>query len=717
MSLTPASQCGRIVRRHVYTPSDSVWISDGALSSVFERYCAISKTSVRYGSSLPGPMENRRRLGKRHMGELSFGQSHTGAPLWEIANTVDLTQWKWQPPTLYGSRRRDRQARRAKPLTFGGMISNWLSSPDPGLAEYSQNINDLPSEVPEQPAAEMSAPQDVPTMIWDTHADPQELVDQGLNLLLIDMSLDSTLSTTPNFSHFCNAFNWNLSNGRLSDESICLISRKIRGSLVRTFGPLDEDWKQRRVDDLKLQLLRALLAGLSTRLSNGSHPFESSSWNDLLLGISKLRRNGLRIFSRAMVHIPKSNLSNVSAGILANLDAYFVAMGRGKDVRNSTLVRQANILSNALWRLDADADANILTAATLKVSRYVGTEQLNYEQIRSSWLHVLARMPGICQKYLARTCATLEAAKDTRPLTRTEIGRLFIAQCHKRKNSNLDDVYFLYQALNDKAGPSHSNRYAILCSRFWTTGQFPHIRGLCRFLRDLGRTQDLFQLVRGFNDLVQNHATPLVTLAIGIGDPQLAIRISTLYADSVEKDRDREFWGSEFGAQAVKELLTTRSMRTSKLFGALGMVRKRRDRVLRSRRRGRSAIPLSQIEKVARLTELLAAAPYLSNRTSFSLVSLCIHYLRYHNAGLPPEVIRALIHNVTRDLAEGKVGKTARIIWVLRQASQHTSPLVAWRLKLAIERWRRQNLGLPPQDPLVHRGRAPCLLSTQYSWV
>ncbi|KAI0482983.1 hypothetical protein GGR56DRAFT_670802 [Xylariaceae sp. FL0804] len=98
MSPFPTAHCCRVVRTHLRPQCDSIWIPDALLYSAFERFRATAPAAARHASSVPGPMESRRRVGKRHMGELNLGQPHAAAPLWALENLVDLSQWTWKPP-------------------------------------------------------------------------------------------------------------------------------------------------------------------------------------------------------------------------------------------------------------------------------------------------------------------------------------------------------------------------------------------------------------------------------------------------------------------------------------------------------------------------------------------------------------------------------------------------------------------------------------------
>ncbi|RYP17777.1 hypothetical protein DL765_004355 [Monosporascus sp. GIB2] len=528
-------------------------------------------------------MEGRRRSGRRRMGELTFGQVQSGAPFWEIGNAVDLTKWTWRPPTRKDSPLQGSQACAGQEVALSGSLSAWLSSPDPNnipqlQQEEAQNTRDALSEKLGQRAALSTLAQDAPTFTWDAQSDPQSIADQGLDLLLQGVSESLTLSTTPNFTRFCMALTQSLSNGNFSAKAILVILQGVREGWARALGSLDEDQQKRIADDLKLQLFGAILDGLYVGTSNGHYPFEHRLWNDMLHAISELQRNNLRIFARAITCIPASNLNDVSSGILANLKAYFTAMAT-ETPKAATLIRQANKLAKALQSLDSARNAGILAAATEQVSRYMGSQSVDYERARLSWLHVLARMPGVGQKYLARTCTALEADRNSKPFTAKQICRLFLAQLHRHGETEPNHHQFARLGpafIHDSLQKSGEHDcYAVLAGKLWLTGRWSHIKGLCRFLDRLGRRQDIFRLVLGFNNLIKDHASPFVKLALGMGDPGLAIRIVAHYAECRKKPR-KTFWESGFVEGAVTELLRTYSIKTRKLTGVLGVFAKKR---------------------------------------------------------------------------------------------------------------------------------------------
>ncbi|KAG9246578.1 hypothetical protein BJ878DRAFT_496513 [Calycina marina] len=94
--------CSRTARRQVTAPLDSLWLSEEHLASAFQRFCLVSRTTRRYGSFVPGPLEARRRMGKRRMGnytEYASTYEPPNAIQWRLVGRVDRTQWRWQAPT------------------------------------------------------------------------------------------------------------------------------------------------------------------------------------------------------------------------------------------------------------------------------------------------------------------------------------------------------------------------------------------------------------------------------------------------------------------------------------------------------------------------------------------------------------------------------------------------------------------------------------------
>lgn len=82
--------------------NQAVWVRDDLLVAVFQSFCGKHANSKRHGSSVPGPMECRRRAGKRRLS--AFAEAPPTplidvGTLWGYPTAVDRSQWQWQPPS------------------------------------------------------------------------------------------------------------------------------------------------------------------------------------------------------------------------------------------------------------------------------------------------------------------------------------------------------------------------------------------------------------------------------------------------------------------------------------------------------------------------------------------------------------------------------------------------------------------------------------------
>jgi hypothetical protein len=69
----------RVLRKHPASPSHSIWISDALLAESIQRFTCVHR---RYGSSVPGPLEARRRAkGRKNTSLASVG---SGGPAIEV---------------------------------------------------------------------------------------------------------------------------------------------------------------------------------------------------------------------------------------------------------------------------------------------------------------------------------------------------------------------------------------------------------------------------------------------------------------------------------------------------------------------------------------------------------------------------------------------------------------------------------------------------------
>jgi hypothetical protein len=124
------------VQRQLFTTPDGIWISDDVLA----------KSLRRFASSVPGPMEARRRLGKRRITQQSQEQltpaSQFGG-LWGFYPEVDRTKWQWEAPT----RRQEKQEATAPVLpAWFSELENTLTEDVPEVVTNDATEEDFSQE-------------------------------------------------------------------------------------------------------------------------------------------------------------------------------------------------------------------------------------------------------------------------------------------------------------------------------------------------------------------------------------------------------------------------------------------------------------------------------------------------------------------------------------------------------------------------------------------
>ncbi|KAJ3563385.1 hypothetical protein NPX13_g8218 [Xylaria arbuscula] len=561
MAVAPCSQCYQAVRRHLRPHYDSIWVSDSLLASAFERYAATFRTGARYGSSVPGPMEHRKRHAKRHMGELHFGQSNSGAPIWDLANLVDLTQWKWTPPTPPDMRNR----RYANAAESPGLSDAVLSSLQALFHSRTDTADDpksldailLPEDVVLSGVAET-----LPSDSWGANHTPLDVIAAALGSLngLNDMTI-----LPPLFSEFCDSWQRALTAGRFHGEVIGQVLANISVGLK---GEDVEARSSRIVDRLRLLLLDATIEGLSNKQTDNVATFDSIGWSNILHEVSTVQMNTVRVFTKAMACIPRSSLAAMLPSISENLDACFRALGR--DTTPSSRTRQTRKMATPLEPLGNPEFRPFLEEVTNMVLGYENIDGISFVDVRFSWLQILARLPGVNQKSLARACNALESGSAARRLTEPEVCQLFFMWANVR--APLDKYTELYYIIS-RARP---DMYSQLGALLWKSRQFHLAKPWSRFLLQIGRDTQVTSIVRKIRH-IRRGPPRLAKIALGMRRPLAAVDILCLVEESWKRQfshqgamrRDSNFWDSRLGFRALEILTCTSTFDHRKLFRSL----------------------------------------------------------------------------------------------------------------------------------------------------
>jgi hypothetical protein len=680
MSGPSPSQCYQAVRRHLRPHYDSIWVPDSLLLSAFERYAATFRTGARYGSSVPGPMEHRKRLAKRHMGDLHFGQSHSAAPIWELANLVDLSQWQWKPPTSPDTRRRQ-IASAAEVRTQSDNVLNSLRSFFPPRIKQAADPHKPDDEVLLPDDIALTSVTDVPAASWGPDSTPTDIINVALDTLTRDIF--GNTHATLLFRSFCHDWTNALAERWFQGETVCEIltgiTNGLNGKALSVFG-------SKSIEQKKLLLIEATIDGISRGETDGNTRFDCAAWNGILGGVSKIQMNTIRVFARAMACIPEQHLKTVASGILDNLYSYLDALGRA--TKRPTFVRQAAKMAVPLKALGHPDLRSILDDATQRVLQYDGVGGSRFSDIRLGWLQLLARLPGIDETYLGQVCAALEAGRQVQPMSELEVCQVLLVWANSQ--TPLEQYTRIYNTLN----PHGTKCYRMLAARLWHTNQFHRVRPFTSFLHAIGRENAITLLAKGARNPHRKGACSLANMALGMRRPRVAIDILCLYEES-QKHR-LSFWESRFGFRALESLVWVPGFDHKRLLALLGVTPAPRARTRLGK--ARCVLSSNHIAKIAAVGAVVGLSPHISRRKAFFFMTNCYRHLRRHHSRLRVTLIRALFHNVTRCLVNGEVGITSRLQYALSIIQKEMGSAAAQRIGLALHKRRRANIRLKMEN-------------------
>lgn len=451
-----ASRCCRAVRSHLAsspassnsaTAVDGIWITDLVLASAFAHYCRISAppasttTARRFASNVPGPLESRRRLGKRQMtdqlsSQVSLGPGGPLLPAWGLPNAPDLREWTWSPPrsapelaehnSVLSRQAQENNSRRHRRESSTSVLPSWLTGfgGEPPVAEATS-----PTESIEQKQRSIAA-QLLFTKLQAWRESIPTLSEKDFYRQLDDIcrELQSHLglaAMTVNESRETVGLVWN---------GIC---EKEGKDTLQTSAS---------------KLYAAVLEGIrACRLLKASD-YGAAFWRDLFVYVSQLLPNGSSSSSSSSLRVTTMALDTLLAtppqflaGVADLLPPHLCVVFAGQNVatRTSTRTRkdaavashvltwaQVQGIAEALEHIDLgqhgnfiDATTDLLVASSLSLDGYgsadAGIPAKDYNttttttsspSIIPGWLLTLAHMPSVRQDCLFKTMSQLQSS-------------------------------------------------------------------------------------------------------------------------------------------------------------------------------------------------------------------------------------------------------------------------------------------------------------------
>ncbi|KAH7035071.1 uncharacterized protein B0I36DRAFT_317537 [Microdochium trichocladiopsis] len=665
------SQCCRALHRSTQPHVNRFGVSDIVLAAVFEQYCSVAKIQVRHGSFVPGPFENRRRDGRRRMGELRLGQTAGSAAPWELENVPDLTQWRWTPPT--SAARRIRQHLRTGHRSLLKTVFHSSLHPLSTLwGAVSAFIH---------PAA---------LSVQQAGATPIDFIELGFAQISQDLSRDPSLSRAPKFLDYCQYLEQALSSGRLKGSDVTVLFSNLHQGLRALASPQLCGMKAlSTVQDMVLVLIKSIANGLASQdSSNGPLHHDSQLYSSLLLALSEIRRNeAAAVLNAVIAGIPEQCMGALTQEIDTILEAFFFSAARKNDLGAATTL-QSNELLQAWLSLDSTRHLEILNAATRTALASVHSSRRTSTKVRLAWLRLLTRLPYVSMDYLATACAYAEAGKRTPPLSGEDICELLLARLarHGYLGPARDTV-------NIRAKHAKASCFYPLGSDLGERGDIMNLLRAAKFLASAGREQDVRQLLRGAKRALQagdgalsSKSLPLFDLAVACESPSDVIRVLEKYTKNSSLSAEY-YWQSKQSLADLTKMVALRKISRAKVLSALQL-----DAPVRGRSVPRIMHKSNvQTQKAIRLAQAAVANAARSDRSAFETVFHCVNYVRKHQGRVPTALLKCVHQLVKNDLRSGKLGVQVRMKWYLDLVGMKSGPEIRLKTAQALQRWREHN--------------------------
>lgn len=588
----PAARCCRAVQHQISTPLESVWITDSALCQAFERYCGISKVAKRRASSVPGPLENRRRLGKRNIAELNSLQSHATLPAWALPNAVDLSQWKWEPPSTSPAVRfqKNQRAAPAKWPFPAVRLPDWLGDLTEDRDVVTLDEHNTRTNKRSIPAGNASL--------------------QGeLELLGSTASSMSAPAFVQSFQIFCGHFQQQFALGLIEGSDILGV---LRLALATLDTKLERTPHKEIVRTQYLKLLGSVVDGiLSCRVLQPSS-FSSELWQTILVRLSEqnVSDNFCNLFIRVMDAIPQKYIEQSPEVWLAVLGTVFqnwrnpdhwsgeavttyiskaehaservdrmissiksclmvedVAQARillseaqmltsgsrryALDAASamSSHQRQVDSVSQALRSLSSEQYMQSIRTATDLALRHAAQDSLTSEaqhQLQYNWLRVLALLPGIGQDYLLEVSSSMFLAEGSMSLSNMELCQVLLDHWTSRgylENANaVQDTFEIINGSNDVtaiaslASALHKRRGPSRCAGY--------LYSMWKYLRCLEREDEFAISLKALKQARGVSPKVIKNVAFTSDNHRVALELHSLSVDYSHKQHLQ--WGPGF---------------------------------------------------------------------------------------------------------------------------------------------------------------------------
>jgi hypothetical protein len=690
--------CRRAVTRQLFQASESIWVSDEVLHHAFQRFLN-SRSGKRYGSFVPGPLESRRRLGKRRMAHLSESvptTTHHIGSLWGFFGEIDNTRWQWEAPT-------SRNSTEASNTALPSWLLEWDTSPE--VVHEGAVVEDLPNK-----------PTD------DTISIEEDIINFRRTILAA--SSDKLLDICNDFNkRFNQSLRLGLVSGPTMHSALNTISQDVRlafsesglADTQRLLSFYQAFWdgvlgcKVLQPVDLDARLLNRFLfylRGLPTSMETQAL-FHSVMRTASVPQLGKMNRVIDRLVeagARSWLHeeppgdprlfflAADRDLSD-SSDKLARLESLMCsrkkgdqmdvpilqrAVGEAKTILDSALEhivqaektivprnRSIEMLASTLGYLPRDQLYRVLTSCSQSIIRIHNSMEIPVPDLYYGWLSMVAKVPKLPHKMFVGIIKRMGECEGVReqPLGGDIVLSRWISQGYLKKGALIRNTCEV-SSLNTEPFDLGMVLSAIDKHR---ENVFCQTKRIFKLFQDLGRYREIFGILVQVQDLELKLPRDIIGPTIEIMskyDLQLAYRIHTMFYTGLRTNK--QVLRPDLNPNFIVSMVNHPRFSPLQIWKVMGIPFY--EKMEPSKKAAFSTRQLSpaMIKLVTKVAIAFAQTDARYQRVAFRNVVQCLHHLRRHNAPLSPELTRAISHaGFSRKIVAGEWISKDLLDWAL----------------------------------------------------
>ncbi|UPK99166.1 hypothetical protein LCI18_010101 [Fusarium solani-melongenae] len=652
---------------HPTSPSspDALWITNAVLNRAIERFHHAHPIPCRRLSSCPGPIESRRRLGKRHMTAI-LPESRASPLPWTIDLPYNLGEWAWEPPNAPADRHKK------KPSRFERLI-RWLEGP-------TQEDASIPAPTSTNPAETISAE----TVPAETISEAQEVLAEFRDALASLQGRQSRAS----LSNAC---------GPYTSRILELIRLRAISldDMTSALDPFDSRIREKVpvqiLDCIHAWYLQEVVDAIyASRIAPSHDAFGKEFWDHFFDQVITLtpQRPTFRLFQTLVIkgvqrisfrtvpeyyrrlflaHIKhQASLPEQNAARAAEQHA--TLFEQVKFFRKGGLVEFCNKLIESCMEIPGDDEFR--------------------KRIAYHLLQTLAYIIPLSKSTFGRFASRING---TAPWRKEEAFILVRARLLSKARNRINVATYYHRSLNMRDG--HHWAWLIKAALGDSSErQLQNLRTLTHSCNVVGNLDALLMAAARMRD----GGSLLRDILVASRDPYVAVAAWATYNEGRET---KAKWGWHIWLPYIRALIEDPEIDVALIWDAVDLLPFKSMHTL---------APKYHWEGIGdRMTLLERMADWFMLRTDVTprqqlrFVEKCIAHGQVAGGPMSKRLMANLAKLVIRDLEEGSLGRTARLQYLIKMVELHLGPEEAAKVRHQLEGWRwivvNQDFGNKPK--------------------